>query len=250
MDIKSTATHRRTQHSTTLNRKYVTRPTPKVTPSCAKATTTTKAPKTAKPARSFDMFHTKSAMPTMKKAKSKTDTAVNSALHSVATMNTQADKPLKTRRVLSPKHIIFALACSAVVVALIFFAANQSMPDLSVRVAAMQTGIDASYPSYVPRDYSLSGVVSEEGKISMTFSAANGDSFTLTEKNSSWDSAALEANYVKSNFVDYTPIREQGLTLYVSGSDCAWVNGGKFYLIDASGNNLTKKQLKSIAVSL
>lgn len=124
------------------------------------------------------------------------------------------------------------------------------MPDLSLRVAAMQSGIDASYPSFVPREYSLTDIVSEDGKVEMTFTNGDGDTFTLTEENSSWDSSALEENYVKSRFHDYAPVREQGLTLFISGSDCVWVNGGKIYTIDSSGNNLTKRQLKSIAVSL
>ena len=84
----------------------------------------------------------------------------------------------------------------------------------------------------------------------MTFSSSEGTSFTITEKNSSWDSTALEENYVKDNFSDYAPIREQGLTLFISGSNCAWVNKGKLYTITTTGGNLTKKQLKSIAVSL
>ena len=180
------------------------------------------------------------------------DKAIESALKSVATMEKKspAPKKMKNRSFFTFKRVILALGCSALAVGAIVYFVNLSMPDVSVRVAAMQTGIDATYPSYVPRNYSLSSVVSEKGKVSMTFTAANGDNFTLTEEKSSWDSSALETNYVKSAFSDYTPIREQGLTLYVSGSSCAWVNGGKFFTIKSSGNNLTKKQLKSIATSL
>ncbi|MBQ2660300.1 hypothetical protein IJF86_02705 [Candidatus Saccharibacteria bacterium] len=183
--------------------------------------------------------------------KEKKDQAIESALKSVATMEKQGKAHrMKNRSFFSVKRVALALGCAVIAVGAIAYFINLSMPDLSVRVAAMQTGIDAVYPSYVPRDYSLASVVSEVGKITMTFSTSSGESFTLTEEKSSWDSSALEANYVKSNFSEYVPIREQGLTLYVSGSDCAWVNGGKVFVINASGNNLSKKQLKSIAVSL
>lgn len=184
--------------------------------------------------------------------KEKKDQAIESAMKSVATMEkkgTTAPK-MKNRSFFSFKRVALAFGCAALAVAAIAYFINLSMPDISVRVTAMQTGIDASYPSYIPRDYSLSSIVSEEGKVSMTFSTASGDSFTLTEEKSSWDSSALESNYVKDNFADYTPIREQGLTLFVSGSDCAWVNGGKVFVIKTTSGSLTKKQLKSIAVSL
>lgn len=197
----------------------------------------------------------KRAKPIMKKPLSmreKKDQAIESALKSVATMEKKGEKApkMKNRSFFTFKRVALALGCSALAVGTIAFFVNLSMPDLSVRVTAMQTGIDAIYPSYIPRDYSLASVMSEEGKVTMVFSSASGDSFSLTEEKSSWDSSALESNYVKSAFSDYVPVREQGLTLYISGSDCAWVNGGKVFVIDASSDNLSKKQLKSIAVSL
>ena len=126
------------------------------------------------------------------------------------------------------------------------------MPDISLKVAAMQTGIDASYPGYIPRDYTLSGIVSEEGKITLDFvSNASGDAFSITEEKSSWDSNALLNNYVKEKYGDnYTIVREQGLTIYISGSDAAWANGGIVYKLGANTGALTKKQISSIAASL
>ena len=116
----------------------------------------------------------------------------------------------------------------------------------------MQTGIDASYPSYVPRDFSLSDITSESGKVVLNFkNASTGDAFSLIEEQSSWDSSALLANFVKDEYGDnYTTVREQGLTIYVSGSDAAWVNGGVVYKIDTTAGSLTKKQINTIATSL
>ena len=149
-------------------------------------------------------------------------------------------------------RVMLALSCAAVAVFAIVYFVNLNMPDLSLRVAAMQTGIEASYPSYVPRDFSLSDITSEDGKVTLNFrNAQTGDAFSLVEESSSWDSNALLTNYVRDAYDDnYTIVREQGLTLYVSGSDASWVNGGVVYKLNTVSGSLTKKQIKSIATSL
>ncbi len=150
-----------------------------------------------------------------------------------------------------PKKIALAFACAALAVGAIGYFVSRSTPDLSVRVAAMQSGIEAAYPAYVPRGYSLSDIISEEGKLEMTFSSSDNTSFVLTEEKSAWDNDALESNYVKEAWgSNYTSVRENGITIFIAGSDAAWVNGGIVYKLNASGNNLTKKQIKSIVVSL
>jgi len=275
-------THRSTQQSTTLNRKYVKRPTLSAATKTRTAPATTSAavasskaaalkrrqalaeqmnrerlakikpvarPKTVKTNTSPVE---KSATTTQNSRISATDKAIEAASKSVkqAEKKRSTTPKMKNRSFFSVKRVALAFACSAVAVAAIAYFVNLSMPDISTRVAAIQTGIDASSPTYVPRGYSLSSIVSEEGKVVMTFSASDTESFTLSQEKSSWDSTALESNYVKEEFVDYSTIRENGLTLYISGSNCAWVNGGKVFVIKDGGANLTKKQLQSIAKSL
>ena len=149
-------------------------------------------------------------------------------------------------------RIVLALSCAALTTFAIAYFVNLNMPDLSLRVAAIQTGIEASYPSYIPRGYSTSSISSEDGKVVLDFhNSAENKSFTIIEEVSSWDSNALLANYVKTEFGEnYSTVREQGLTIYVSGSNAAWVNGGILYKIDASSDVLSNKQIRSIAVSL
>lgn len=149
-------------------------------------------------------------------------------------------------------RVMLALGCAAVAVFAIVYFINLNMPDISLRVAAMQTGIEASYPSYVPRDYTLSDIMSENSKITLKFRNHTNDSaFTIVEERSSWDSGALLNNYVKSEYTEnYSTIREQGLTIYVDNSNATWVNGGVVYKLTADNNTLTKKQIKSIATSL
>lgn len=149
-------------------------------------------------------------------------------------------------------RVLLAMSCAAVAVFAIVYFVNLNMPDLSLRVAAMQTGIDASYPSYVPRDYSLSDITSEDGKVTLNFkNSATGDAFSLIEEASSWDSNALLSNYVVAEYgEDYATIKEQGLTLFTRGSDACWVNGGVVFKLKTLSGSLTKKQIKAIATSL
>lgn len=182
--------------------------------------------------------------------------AIKQALRSVATMEKREAQPaveLNPRKKSGALRFFLAFTCaSACVVGIIAYVSN-NVPDISVRVAAMQTGIEASYPAYVPRDYSLSNISAEEGKVTMLFVANDTASFTLTEEKSSWDSTALLRNFVELEWgSDYITTHEQGITIYINSqnSNAAWVNGGVLYKITAEGQNLTKKQVRNIVLSL
>ncbi len=197
-------------------------------------------------------------------AKQLKDQAIEKALASAEKLPTEPEanaantKKVKTKKVKnSGMHfgfgrVMLATACAAAAVFAIVYFVNLNMPDISLRVAAMQTGMDPTYPNYVPRDYNVSSITSEDGKITIDFrNGSTGDSFTLTEEKSSWDTNALLSNFVKEEYGEnYTIVREQGLTIYVSGSDAAWVNGGIVYKIDTTAGSLTNKQIRSIATSL
>lgn len=186
------------------------------------------------------------------------DQALRQALRSVAAMDDEPEeqtnlsaKATRTRRKGSTKRFLLAFTCAAACVAAIIYFVGTNVPDISVRVAAMQTGVEASYPSYIPRDYSLSNIDSENGKITLTFKGPGDASFTLSEEKSSWDSSALLRNYVEPTWSsNYTTTHEQGITIYTSGANAAWVNRGVLYKITASSNSLTKKQLRNIVVSI
>ena len=150
------------------------------------------------------------------------------------------------------RNAIFAFTCSAVVVGAIAYFVNLNMPDISVKVAAMQTGISATYPSYTPRDYYLASVTSDDEKrIVLTFAGPDDNDFVLYEELSSWDTTALLNNYVKKNYSsDFVTMREQGITIYYDNETAAWINGGILYRYEAHGKNLTKDQIRNIVVSL
>jgi hypothetical protein len=127
-----------------------------------------------------------------------------------------------------------------------------NMPALSVRVAAAQAGIDASYPNYRPDGYALNGPVTySDGKVAMNFKAnGSNDAFTVSQSKSGWDSAALLNNYVSPKAgSDYIPYTERGLTIYTYGDNAAWVNGGILYTIEGDAP-LSSSQMRRIATSL
>lgn len=177
---------------------------------------------------------------------------LKSALRNVASMNEPEEMPKKFNKKRRARRVVFALFCSALTVSALVAFVHFNMPDLSVRVAAMQTGIEATYPSFIPRNYSLSNVSSDkEGEVVMYFNGPDGANFSLSEEKSTWDSTALLNNYVKKNYPsDYITMREQGITIYVRGDKACWVNGGLLYNIHTSGKNLTKEQIRNIATSL
>jgi hypothetical protein len=185
-------------------------------------------------------------------AKELKERAIKKALSEANQSQTQEQDKKKNKLHFGFPRIALALSCAAAAVFAIMYFVNLNMPDISLKVAAMQTGFDASYPSYVPHDYALSGITSEDGKVTLNFrNQTENSSFSLIEEKSAWDSSALLNNYVKDEYGDnYSTIKEQGLTIYVDGSDATWVNRGVLYKIKTSSGTLSKKQIKSIAVSL
>jgi hypothetical protein len=127
-----------------------------------------------------------------------------------------------------------------------------NMPNLSVRVAAAQAGVNASYPDYRPDGYSLSGAVAyTEGQVNMKFASNTGpQNFTIQQSKSNWDSSAVLNNYIEKKAGDnYITYNERGLTIYTYGSNAAWVNQGVLYTITGDAP-LSSDQIRRIATSM
>ena len=185
-------------------------------------------------------------------AKQMKETAIEKALESASRTNKEERK--QNRIHFGFKRVVLAMLCASVCVFAFVWFVDHTTPNVSLQVVAMGNGIDSVWPKFIPREYKFYKVNSEEGKVTMFYrndvdEEAGG--FTITEEASSWDSNALLKNYVRYEYgEDYTTVKEQGLTIYISASDAAWVNGGIVFKIKAPVNSLTKKQIKSIAVSL
>lgn len=127
-----------------------------------------------------------------------------------------------------------------------------NMPNLSVRVAAAQAGIDAAYPEYRPVGYRMNGPVAyQDGQVSMKFASNSGPlAFDFNQARSSWDSSALLEKYVDPRSEGkYATYNDGGLTIYTYGTDAAWVNGGILYTVEGSAT-LSNEQIRKLATSL
>ena len=149
-------------------------------------------------------------------------------------------------------RILSTASASLAIILLAGYLTYLNMPTISIRVAAAQSGINASYPSYRPTGYRLSGPIAyNDGEVSMRFASNSGPrNFTVTEKKTNWDSSAVLENHVqpKSNG-SYIPHKRGGLTIYTYGNNAAWVNGGILYTIEGDAP-LSDEQILRIATSL
>jgi hypothetical protein len=158
-------------------------------------------------------------------------------------------KPTKTGRRTPRAFSLASMTLATLLLAGYFTYIN--LPNLSVRVAAAQAGIDASYPEYRPDGYRLAGVNYNKGSVSMKFAANAGpQSYTITQQQTAWDSTAVKENYVTPNWGnDVINYAERGLTIYAHEGNAAWVNGGILYTISGDAP-LSSSQVRNIATNL
>lgn len=174
--------------------------------------------------------------------------AINEALENAPKQNA---KQHRNHRPLYSRLVGAVFGCMALVLFGGYFT-YLNVPNLSVRVAAAQAGIDASYPGYRPDGYRLNGPVAySDGQVRMKFAANTGETnFTLNQSKSSWDSSALLENYVKEQSSDeYSTSQEKGITIYNYGSNAAWVSGGILYTLEGTAP-LSPDQIRKIATSV
>lgn len=212
------------------------------------------APAPAQPHPVVTRVHTKQAAATTPvtpqhvPAPVKQQAALEKAL---STATKHESKKSRKRLMRTPKALNIASASLAIVVLAGYFT-YLNIPTISVRVAAAQAGINASYPDYRPAGYRLDGPIAyDNGQVSIKFAATTGaQNFTIDQQQTNWDSSALLENYVaKQADANYVPHQKGGLTVYTFGNDAAWVNGGILYTI--SGNSqLSDDQVLRIATSM
>ncbi|MEP7205114.1 MAG: hypothetical protein ABI716_02890 [Candidatus Saccharibacteria bacterium] len=149
-------------------------------------------------------------------------------------------------------HFINLFTIGAVIVILGAYFTYLNLPGWSVRVAAGQAGIDATYPEYRPDGYRLNGPVTyADGQVVIDFIANTGSNkFSLKQSKSTWDSSAVLDNIVRKDVGEkYITNQERGLTIYTYNGNAAWVNAGILYVIDGNAP-LSSEQIRRIATSL
>ena len=181
------------------------------------------------------------------------DRAIREALEKSAHIAREEESPRMKKNIFKTKQFYVALALSIFSVASLGYIIKLNMPDISLRVAALQTGISANYPSFTPEGFSLSSVTSTNKNGAVEINFDNGKVlYTLSEENSPWDSEILKQNYVIPTFGHnkYEITKTRGLTIYISDSNAVWVSGGILYKITAPPDTLTKETLHQIATSI
>ncbi|HMH70110.1 MAG TPA: hypothetical protein VK502_01830 [Candidatus Saccharimonadales bacterium] len=172
--------------------------------------------------------------------------AINDAMEKAPSHNKREKRAKRHPRALSIASASFALLLLG------GYFTYLNMPSLSVRVAAAQSGVNATYPEYRPDGYSLHGPVAyNENEVMMKFAANAGpQNFTVTQAKSNWDSSAVLDNYVKQKAGDnYITYNERGLTIYTFDGNAAWVNGGILYTVNGDAP-LSTDQIRRIATSM
>ena len=157
------------------------------------------------------------------------------------------------RRFFSKKPRMATLtAASLAVMVLGGYLTYLNMPSLSVRVAASQADVAATFPDYHPDGYRFSGPVAYvPGQVAIKFQSNGSDlAYTVTQQKSAWDSTAVYDNLI-SKVADnsYVTNSQQGLTIYTFKNKAAWVNRGILYTIDGNAP-LSNEQLLRIAGSM
>lgn len=156
----------------------------------------------------------------------------------------------KTRQSRWKRFMTFASASLAVVL-LGGYLTYLSMPNLSIKMAAVQSGVNAKYPGYHPDGYALNGPITfKDDEVSMQFAYADGgNDFTITQKRSNWDSSAVKEYVTDQNNGTTTTTIADGLTIYSYDGNAAWVNGGVLYTIEGTAP-LSSDQIRRIATSM
>lgn len=166
--------------------------------------------------------------------------------HAPAKANHKAHKAKK-----APLRVSSVMAACLGVMILGGYLSYINMPNLSVRVAASQAGINAEYPGYTPSGYSFDGPIAySNGQVLLKFEANGGTTnYEIKQQRSTWDSQAVLDNYVVAQTDEYDVNDTQGLTVYTYNNNAAWVNKGVLYTISGDAPLRTEQVLK-IATSL
>ena len=127
-----------------------------------------------------------------------------------------------------------------------------NLPDIASRITAFQSGMAVETPAYIASGYSPKGLAYFDGK-NVNFEYKKGDSnYKIQQSQSGWDSSALLQNYVTKKWSeDYSTTYSNGLTIYSNRrGESVWVNNGKLYKVEASGNKISDEEIRKIAISL
>jgi hypothetical protein len=133
------------------------------------------------------------------------------------------------------------------------FFAYQNVPNFAMRIAAARAGFNARMPDYKPSGFSFKSPIKyTPGEVVVSFKSNTADNraYTVTQRESNWNSDSLLANYVVGQDSQYQTFQEQDRTIYTyDENNATWVNEGVWYQLESTAD-LTSDQIINIAESL
>ncbi len=181
--------------------------------------------------------------------KSAASSIISKALNDADSHKQPKHHSVKTKK----RGRLATLALSGMTVFLLAgFIAYQNVPNISMRYASSRAGLTAKSPGYQPSGFSLNNQIKYlPGQITLSFTSNTDErQFTITQKESNWNSEALKTNYVAATDSQIQTYEDNGRTIYLYGdSSATWVNGGVWYDIKGD-SSLNSDQLIRIANSL
>ncbi len=187
----------------------------------------------------------------------KTNKMLDKGLRAADSHNKPATKKEKLRHRVGRKFGLSKRATSITAGAMAVFALGgfftyQNMPNINVRYAAAKAGVRASLPSYQPAGFAVNNHVEyEPGELTIAYKAnADDRKYTVTQKNTTWNSDALKDHLTTSNETVPQTYPDNGRTIYLhEDSSADWVNNGVWYSISGD-SSLNTDQLIKIATSI
>lgn len=178
------------------------------------------------------------------------NTTIKQQTFASAIANDQAKRPAYQPRQSFFKRHASLLAGSLAMIILGAYLTYLNMPNISMRIAASQAGINASYPEYKPAGYSIKKLAAFENNQVVMEYKNHDKAIKLTQQASSWDSKTTLENIVKKQAGEvYHTDQTKGLTIYTYGNQATWVNGGILYNLTFD-DSLSIDQVHKIATSL
>lgn len=184
--------------------------------------------------------------------RSSADSLIEKGLRNAQSHSEPAQPAISAKRKSRFGRLASAGAGGMAVLLLGAFILYQNVPNISMRYAAQRAGIAAQLPDYQPSGFALSSKIKyTPGQIEMNFTSNTDErAFTITQRESSWNSDTLMSNYVAQAGDQVQTYEDRGRTIYLYGdSNATWVNAGVWY--DIQGNSqLNSDQLIRIATSM
>lgn len=158
--------------------------------------------------------------------------------------------PKKSRFTRGTTKKLNLITLALAVVLLTGFVAYQNAGNIAIRIAARKTGFAVTIPGYTPAGFRINSQNAEPGKIVLGYkSNSDSRSYNITQSVSSWNSEALEANFLETKTYQTTQ-NSKGRQIYTyNDTNATWVDHGIWFNLE-SNTHLGSDQLYQLINSI